>query len=72
MDVKSHNNTDTVKGETKAREKEKKKWAVSENLYLQIGTVINTAQLDHEFNDPLLKRKTGLLLSRKIYRYRRI
>lgn len=39
---------DTFKGETKAREKEKKKWAVSENLYLQIGIVINTVQSEHE------------------------
>lgn len=40
----------TFKGETKAREKEKK-WAVSENLYLQVGIVINTVQLEHELHD---------------------
>lgn len=58
--------------EKQAREKEKKKWVVSENLYSELEAVINTAQLEHELHDPLLKRKTGLLLSHKMYKYRLI
>lgn len=48
--------TDMVKGEKKAREKEKK-YAVNENLYLQAGIVINTVQLEHELHDPFFKEK---------------
>lgn len=50
------NTMDMFKGETEAREK-KKKWVVSENLYSELGIVINTAELEHELHDPLLREK---------------